>query len=120
MGLLLIGASLAAAPATSGETTHIFAVNLTIAVDRTAHKISGTVVTDAPSDFCDSSSIGIRRAMRGPDKLVAGVKPYAGEWHMKSPPTLRGKRVYATVPRYHLPSRPVECLGARSRAVTAP
>jgi hypothetical protein len=58
--------------------------------------------------------------MPGKDKVVARIFPYGAEWHMKSPPALRGKRVYAEVLAYHLPSRPVECLGARSRAVTAP
>ena len=33
---------------------------------------------------------------------------------------IRGKRVYAEVLEYHLPSRPVVCLAARSRTVTAP
>jgi hypothetical protein len=60
------------------------------------------------------------RPVPGRDKKVATVEPYAGEWHMKSPPNLRGTRVYAQVLEYHLPSRPVVCLGARSRSVTAP
>jgi hypothetical protein len=102
------------------ETTHVYSVSLTISVDRAAAKINGTIVTEAPSEFCDSSSVRVRIAMPGNDKVAARVTPYGGEWHMKSPPTLRGKRVYAEVLAYHLPSRPVECLGARSRAVTAP
>ena len=56
----------------------------------------------------------------GKDRIAARIYPYGGEFHMKSTPNLRGKRVYAEVLAYHLPSRPVECLAARSRAVTAP
>jgi hypothetical protein len=112
---------LAIAPtASSGEDTHVYAVTLTIAVDRAAGKISGTIVTDAPSEFCDSSTVRVRRAMPGHDKVVARIYPYGAEWRMKSFPALRGKRVYAEALPYHLPSRPVECLGARSRTVTAP
>ena len=115
-----IGVVFAIAPAASGETTHVFAVTLTISVDRGAHRISGTIVTDAPSEFCDSSGVRVRQAMPGHDRVVAHVFPEASEWRMKSPPTLSGMRVYAEVLSYHLPSRPVECLGARSRTVTAP
>ncbi|MGV1049704.1 MAG: hypothetical protein ACOYD4_14405 [Solirubrobacterales bacterium] len=113
----LVGKPVATA---SSETTHVYPVSLTIAVDRAAGKISGTIVTEAPSEFCDSSSVRVRIAMPGHDKVVARIFPYGGEWHMKSPPALQGKRVYAEVLAYHLPARPVECLGARSRAVTAP
>jgi hypothetical protein len=118
--VLSIAATLAITPAVSGENTHIYPVTLTIAVDRAADKISGTVVSDAPSEFCTSSTVRIRQAMRGRDEVVARISPIYDEWRMKSPPTLRGERVYAEVLRYHLPSRPVECLGARSRSVTAP
>jgi hypothetical protein len=107
-------------PTASSETTHVYPVSLTIAVDRPAAKISGTILTEAPSEFCDSSSVRVLVDMPGKDKVVARIFPYGAEWHMKSPPTLRGKRVYAEVLAYHLPSRPVECLGARSRTVTAP
>jgi uncharacterized protein (DUF2141 family) len=107
------------APA-SAETTHTYAVTLTISVDRAAGKISGTIITDAPSEFCDSSTVRIRKAMPGQDKVVARLFPEAAEWQMKSTPGLRGSRIYAEVLPYHLPQRPVECLGARSRAVTAP
>jgi hypothetical protein len=107
-------------PTASSETTHVYTVSLTIAVDRPAAKISGTILTEAPSEFCDSSSVRVLVDMPGKDKVVARIFPYGAEWHMKSPPTLRGKRVYAEVLAYHLPSRPVECLGARSRTVTAP
>ncbi len=113
-------AILAVAGPASAETTHVYAVSLTIGVDRDAGKIEGTIVTDAPSEFCDSSTVRVRRAMPGRDKVVARIYPYGGEWRMKSFPALSGKRVYAEVLPYHLPARPVECLGARSRTVTAP
>lgn len=108
------------APAAFGETTHTYSVSLTISVDRAAHKISGTIVTDAPSEFCEISTIRVRRVMPGHDKVVAGLTPYGGEWRRKSPAALRGERIYADVLTYHLPERPVVCLGARSRTVTAP
>lgn len=115
-----IVAILAVTATASSDTTHVYAVTLTISVDREAHKISGTIVTDAPSEFCDTSTVRVRRAMPGKDKVVARLFPEASEWRMKSPAALRGKRVYAEVLAYHLPQRPVECLGARSRTVTAP
>jgi hypothetical protein len=116
----LIAAIFAVVPSASGETTHTYAVTLTINVDRAAQKLSGTIVTDAPSEFCDSSTVRIRQAMPGHDRVVARLFPEAAEWRMKSTPALRGAHVYAEVLAYHLPQRPVECLGARSRAVTAP
>jgi hypothetical protein len=122
LGLLAasIASIFAIVPAASSETTHTYAVTLTISVDRDAGKISGTVVTDAPSEFCDSSTVRLREAMPGHDRVVARLFPEAAEWRMKSPPALQGARVYAEVLAYHLPQRPVECLGARSRTVTAP
>jgi hypothetical protein len=107
-------------PAASGETTHTYPVALTISVDRPGHLINGTIVTDAPSEFCESSSIRIVRPMPGKDEVVKTVTPYAGVFHASSPKRIRGKRVYAEVLSYHLPSRPVVCLAARSRTVTAP
>ena len=115
-----IAAIFAIAPSASGETTHTYPVTLTISVDRAANQISGTIFTDAPSEFCDSSTVRIREAMPGHDRVVARLFPEAAEWRMKSPPALSGSRVYAEVLTYHLPQRPVECLGARSRTVTAP
>ncbi len=115
-----IAAILAITPTAFGETTHTYAVTLTIAVDRAAHKIDGTVASDAPGQFCELSTVRVRKVMPGKDKVVARLTPYGNEWHMKSPPALRGERIYAEVSTYHLPSRPVECLGARSRTVTAP
>ena len=107
-------------PAATGETTHTYPVALTISVDRPGHLINGTIVTDAPSEFCESSSIRIVRPMPGKDEVVKTVTPYAGVFHASSPKRIRGQRVYAEVLSYHLPSRPVVCLAARSRAVTAP
>jgi hypothetical protein len=104
----------------SGETTHIYPVTVTISVDRAAHGIGGAIVTDAPSEFCDSSTVRVMQAMPGKDKVLARVRPVYGEWHLKSFPALKGKRVYAEILAYHLPERPVECLAARSRTVTAP
>jgi hypothetical protein len=115
-----LAAALGGAGAVSAETTHTYAVTLTIAVDRDAGQLSGTILTDAPSEFCDSSTVRIRESTPGHDRVVARLFPQAGEWRMKSPPALRGARVYAEVLAYHLPQRPVECLGARSRTVTAP
>lgn len=109
-----------AAPAVAGDTDHVYPVSLTISVDRAEGKVEGTIVTEAPSEFCESSTVRVLAVTPGKDKVVARIYPYGGEWHMKSTPTLKGKRVYAEVLAYHLPSRPVECLAARSRAVTAP
>ncbi len=122
LGLVIaaIGMLFIVIPVASGETTHTYPVALTISVDRATHKIGGTIVTDAPSEFCEISTVRVRRVMPGHDKVVAGIPPYGGEWRMKSPPALRGERIYAEVLTYRLPSRPVVCLGARSRAVTAP
>jgi len=117
----LIAAVVAIAPAASGETTHTYPVTLTIAVDRPARSISGAVASEAPAQFCEMSTVRVREAMRGHDRVVARIFPNDfSEWKLKSPPALRGKRVYAEVSAYHLPSRPVECLGARTRTVTAP
>jgi hypothetical protein len=108
------------ASAAVGETTHTYPVSLTISVDRAARQLNGTIVTDAPSEFCDSSSIRILELMPGKDELVKAVAPYGGEFHAHVPKFISGKRVYAEVLSYHLPSRPVVCLAARSRAVIAP
>lgn len=120
LAVVFVAAVAVAAPAASGEETHVYSVTLTIAVDRTEGRIGGLILTDAPSEFCESSTVRVRRAMPGRDKVVARLFPGAGKWGMKSPKALRGERVYAEVLPYHLPSRPVECLGARSRTVTAP
>jgi hypothetical protein len=112
---IVLGGTVAAA-----AETHVYPVSLTISVDRAAAKIGGAIVTEAPSEFCESSTVRVRVVEPGNDKVAGRIYPNAGEWHMKSTPALRGKRVYAEVLAYHLPDRPVECLGARSRAVTAP
>lgn len=117
---LVFAAFFAFTGAVSGEDTHVYAVSLTIAVDRPAHTINGTIVSDAPSEFCTSSTVRVRKAMPGRDKVVARIFPIYDEWRLKSSSALRGARIYAEVLRYHLPSRPVECLEARSRTVTAP
>jgi hypothetical protein len=121
-GLMIVSLALAVAlvPGASGETTHTYPVALTISVDRSGHLINGTIVTDAPSEFCESSSIRIVRPLPGKDEVVKAVTPYAGEYHASSPKRIRSKRVYAEVLAYHLPSRPVVCLAARSRSVIAP
>jgi hypothetical protein len=113
--VLVVAASVAVA-----DVIHTYPVSLTISVDRGADKLSGTISSDAPSEFCDSSTVRIRRAMPGKDKVVARVFPTYGEWRLRSFPAIHGKRVYAEVLTYELPQRPVMCLGTRSRAVTAP
>jgi hypothetical protein len=118
--LASIATALAVTVPAFGETTHTYAVTLTIGVDRSADRIEGTIGSDAPSEFCDSSTVRLMRATSGKDKVVARIDPVYGEWRIKSFPAIRGKRVYAEVLSYHLPERPVVCLGARSRAVTAP
>lgn len=112
---------LACTASAQGETTHTFSVTVTISVDRAAHLLSGGVESDAPSEFCDGATVRVMRSLPGKDKPAARVSPNDfSEWHLKSFPALAGKRVYAEVLQYHLPSRPVVCLGARSRTVTAP
>jgi hypothetical protein len=119
LGLACFVAS-AAAPTAPADVIHTYAVSLTISVDRDAGKLSGTISSDAPSEFCDSSAIRISQAIPGKDKVVARVSPTYGEWRLRSFPAIRGKRVYAEALSYELPQRPVICLGARSRTVTAP
>lgn len=112
--------ALTVVPIGSADVIHTYPVTLTIKVDRDADRLSGTISSEAPSEFCDSSSVRIRRAMPGKDRVVARVFPTAGEWRLRSFPAIAGKRVYAEVLTYELPQRPVMCLGARSRTVTAP
>jgi hypothetical protein len=115
---LLLLALAAKAPA---ETTHTFPVTVTIAVDRPAGLLSGSVESEAPSEFCDGATVRVMLSLPGRDRVAARVSPNDfSEWHLKSFPALAGRRVYAEVLQYHLPSRPVVCLGARSRTVTAP
>ena len=71
--------------------------------------------------FCESSSIRIVLPVPGKDEVIKAVTPDAGEFHASSPKRIRNKRVYAEVlSNITWPSRPVVCLGARSRTVTAP
>jgi hypothetical protein len=119
MGLL--AALLAIAATAFGETTHTYPVTVTIAVDRAAHKVGGEVLSEAPAQFCEMSTVRVLRVMPGKDKVVARIFPSdISQWSMKSPPALRGARVYAETSAYQLPSRPVVCLAGRSRTVTAP
>jgi hypothetical protein len=113
-------AVLVTVPSALADVIHTYPVTLTIEVDRAAGKFGGTIESDAPSEFCDSSTVRIRRAMPGKDRVVARVFPTSGEWRLRSFPAIRGKRVYAEVLTYELPYRPVMCLGSRSRTVTAP
>ena len=127
VGALLLAAALATviAPAASGRRTHTYQVVLSIAVDRSAHEISGTVTTEpqAPSHFCEQATVRLMRQAPGGDQVVAHIRPnvfFESKWKFKSHSSLRGARVYAEVSAYHLPDRPIECLAARSRTVTAP
>jgi hypothetical protein len=117
--IALAALAAAAVPAAPAAGTHVYSVTLTISVDPAAHRIEGMVSSDAPSEFCELSTVRVRRSMPGKDRVVARLRPGAGKWGMRVRPPLRGKRVYAEILRYHLPSRPVECLGTRSRTVTA-
>jgi hypothetical protein len=112
----------AVAPVALGASpSHTFSVTLTIESDSAGHRLAGAVVSQAPSEYCDTARIRIRRAMPGHDEVVAKVRPRkGGEWSLKLPAGLSGDRVYAETSRYQLPSRPVVCLGARSAEVTAP
>jgi hypothetical protein len=106
--------------ATAGQT-HTYSVTLTIKVEnRAQHKIGGRIISDAPSTFCSESSVRIRRVKRGRDPVIGLVfKPSNEEWHIKLP-RHKGERAYAEVSTYHLPQRPVRCLGDRSRTITLP
>jgi hypothetical protein len=118
---IAIAAAPLCASIAAAETTHTYPVTLTIKVDRSAGKLSGQVLSDAPAQFCQMSTVRIRRVARGKDPIVGRVRPdELSEWHMRSTRAMHGARVYAEVLPYHLPSRPVVCLGARSRAVRAP
>jgi hypothetical protein len=121
-GTILVASALLAVtvPGVSGETTHVYPVKMTIYVDRAEHKIKGTVESDAPSFFCEESMVRLRKVEPGKDEKVNFVKPVYGKWGMRTTSKLSGSKVYAEVSKYHLPQRPVICLAARSRTVTAP
>jgi len=120
--LLAASASMAAiVPAVSGETTHVYPVQLTISVDRSEQKIKGTVSSEAPSEFCEESAVRLMKVEPGKDRKVSSVRPGSfGKWGITVSSKLSGSKVYAAVLKYHLPQRPVICLAARSRSVTAP
>jgi hypothetical protein len=113
------------APAAGGQKTHTYQPILSIAVDRSAHEISGTITSEpqAPSHFCEAATVRLMRQAPGQDEVVAHIRPnvfFESKWKFNSPPSLRDARVYAEVSAYHLRDRPIECLAGRSRTVTAP
>jgi hypothetical protein len=115
VSLLILGV------ADAGAVTHTYPVTVTIKVDRANRRLSGSVLSEAPSQFCEQATVRVRRVMPGRDKVVARIFPNTySQWRFTVGPNLRGARVYAEVSQYHLPSRPVVCLGDRSRTVTAP
>src|SRR5262249_6393730 len=119
--LLAVALLAIAAPAVSGQTTHVYKVQLSIYVDRAEHKIKGQVKSDGPSFFCEESSVRLMKEEPGKDRKVATYRPvFLGKSGFRSPPRLRGSRVYVEVLKSPLPQRPVVCLAARSRTVTAP
>jgi hypothetical protein len=117
-GLLWIG------PA--GGTHNRYSVDaVTIRVDRPAKRFSGKVFADSVDEhFCTSGGdwpVRLRLVRPGADKTVAGpTRPnYTGEWRLRSPRWVKGKRVYAEVPSYPNNAHGY-CVGARSRIVRAP
>lgn len=123
--LTLVALATVLAPAAGGRKTHTYQVVLSIAVDRSAHEITGTVTSEpqAPSHFCEQATVRLMRQAPGQDDLVARIRPHVffeSKWKFDPSPSLRGARVYAEVSAYHLPDRPIECLAGRSRTVTAP
>lgn len=120
--MVLVVAILAAVLATGAwaASTHFFKVRLSIKANETSRSIGGEVLSKAPSEFCNESKLRIRQVLPGKNQVVAKVKPVRGIWHFDVPHKLSGKRLYAEVSGYHLPSRPVVCRAARSHVVTAP
>ena len=96
---------------------------VTIKVDRARDKISGKVVADSTvSHFCSSGQwpVDVFQAKRGKDDKVAHMQTnYSSVWKFKVPQRLAGKRLYAKVPSFPNSGNGF-CVGARSRAVTAP
>ncbi|HEY1354845.1 MAG TPA: hypothetical protein VGF09_00880 [Solirubrobacterales bacterium] len=120
---ILVAAAFAAAaiPTLAAGKTHVYAVQLSIYVDRSEGKIKGEVSSEAPSFFCEESAVRLMKEEPGKDRKVATYRPtFLGRFGFRSTPKLRGSKVYVEVLKYHLPQRPVICLAARSRAVTAP
>lgn len=114
-----VAALLLAAYATA-TTTHTYPVTLTIKANKPEKKIEGDVTSPAPSEFCTTSTVRILHPKRGKDDLVATVHPVYSHWSFRIRPRRSGDRLYAQTLQYHLPNRPVVCLAARSRTVTAP
>jgi hypothetical protein len=119
---LLIGsvvvASLAIAKVNRYEIDRV-----TIRVDRAHDKVYGKVVADSTvSHFCSSGQwpVDVFQAKRGKDDKVAHTfTNYSSVWRFKVPQRLAGKRLYARVPSFPNSGNGF-CVGARSRAVTAP
>ncbi len=112
--------ALTVAVTAAGTTTHTYPVTLTIKANKAAKKIEGDVTSPAPSEFCTTSTVRILQPKRGRDALVATVHPVYSHWSFRIRPRRSGDRLYAATLQYHLPNRPVVCLAARSRTVTAP
>jgi hypothetical protein len=113
--------SLALIPTLASGGTHDYPVTVTIQVDRPQHLVKGEVISDAPASFCTQATVRVRRVASGHDPVLARKFPNdLAQWRYKVPARLAGKRLYAEVSTYNLPSRPVTCLGDRSRTVTAP
>lgn len=125
--IALLGLTAGSAVAAVGIATashggnHTFPVTVTIKADREARIIEATAYSDAPAQFCEQASIRIRQSMRGRDMVL--FRDFMNDfgaikWHV--PPRHKGKRVYAEVSKYDLPSRPITCLDDRSRTINAP
>lgn len=120
LSAVLVVAAVAIAGASHGGN-HTFPVTVTIKPDREARIVEAQAHSDAPAQFCEQASIRIRHAKRGRDKVLFSnfMNDFgAVKWHV--PPRHKGKRVYAQVSKYDLPSRPITCLGDRSRIIRAP
>lgn len=121
---VLTALTIVVAPA-SGRRTHTYQVVISISVDRSARLLTGEVTSEpqAPSFFCEASSVRIVEEQPGKDRVVARVRPdleRLAEWRFTVPAALKGARLHAETSAYHLPQRPIECLAGRSRSVTAP
>ena len=120
---VLFGCSVVLASIASA-TVHRYEIDrVTIRVDRAHDKISGKVVADSRvSHFCSSGQwpVDVFQAKRGKDDKVAHMQTnYLSVWRFRVPQRLAGKRLYAKVPSFPNSGNGF-CVGARSRAVTAP
>lgn len=103
-------------------TNHTYPVTVTIKVlDRAKHQIGGQVQSDAPAYFCSQANVQVHRVEPGRDPTIAVVSTAYSypDWRVKLP-RQQGERVYGKVVKYNLPSRPITCLAARSRAIRVP